>query len=228
MFPSFRHDARPWLEWARLVLQLSVFGGKRHDWMPDAAKGLILSIDVIGLRMMMTRAASSIRSDWADVPAKRNKLWWTAHRGAGAAHYLNEHVPSDFHEESYRKIWGTIGHFFIDHKNGGWHEELTEDQFPPTRFSLAGATFITPCRPASSLIFPATGSLTKVIAEAGGNLQRKALASALSVTPAIDLYDRAEIVQFVAKRERPASTTRLWSSLCGSPDTVTAPMQPVR
>ncbi len=68
-----------WLEWARLVLQLWALGGKRVlDWMPDAAEasfqGQSMSLGIgqrQGRRFFYTL-------DWADVPAKRNKLWWPA------------------------------------------------------------------------------------------------------------------------------------------------------
>lgn len=33
--------------------------------------------------------------DWADIPAKTNKLWWPMCEAASAAHFLNEHLPSE-------------------------------------------------------------------------------------------------------------------------------------
>ncbi|MFN3362905.1 MAG: AGE family epimerase/isomerase, partial [Allorhizobium sp.] len=47
--------------------------------------------------------------------------------GAAAAHFLSQHQESDFHEESYRKIWNYIANNNLDREFGGWHEELTED-----------------------------------------------------------------------------------------------------
>lgn len=87
----------------------------------------------------------------------------------GAAHFLNEHLPSDrFYEDSYRLIWGTIANCFIDHKNGGWHEELTEEM-TPTHTLFPGKGDIYHALQACLIpLFPATGSLTKVIVEAAG------------------------------------------------------------
>ncbi|MDL2408402.1 AGE family epimerase/isomerase [Rhizobium calliandrae] len=157
-----------WLEWARLVLQLWCLGDKRHDWMPDAAKGLFSQSMSLGWDN--DKGGFFYTLDWADVPAKRNKLWWPACEGAGAAHYLNEHIPSGFHEEGYRKIWGTIGRAFIDRKNGGWHEELTEDLVPAHTLFPGKGDIYHALQACLIPLFPATGSLTKVIAEAGGKI----------------------------------------------------------
>ena len=157
-----------WLEWARLILQLWVLGEKRHDWMPDAARGLFSQ--AMSLGWDNGKGGFFYTLDWEDVPAKRNKLWWPACEGAGAAHYLNEHQPSDFHEESYRKIWGVIGKAFVDHKNGGWHEELT-DELVPAHTLFPGKGDVYHALQACLIpLFPATGSLNKVIIEAGGKL----------------------------------------------------------
>ncbi|WFU07616.1 AGE family epimerase/isomerase [Rhizobium sp. CB3090] len=157
-----------WLEWARLVLQLWSLSGRQHDWMPDAAKGLFSQSMSLGWDN--DKGGFFYTLDWADVPAKRNKLWWPACEAAGAAHYLNEHMPSDFHEESYRKIWGTIGRCFIDHRNGGWHEELTEDLVPVHTIFPGKGDIYHALQACLIPLFPATGSLTKVIAEAGGKI----------------------------------------------------------
>jgi mannose/cellobiose epimerase-like protein (N-acyl-D-glucosamine 2-epimerase family) len=108
--------------------------------------------------------------DWDDKPAKRNKLWWPACEGAGAAHFLNEHLPSDFHEQSYRKIWNVIERAFIDHENGGWHEELTEDLVPSHSLFPGKGDIYHALQACLIPLFPATGSLTKGIIEAGGRI----------------------------------------------------------
>ncbi len=157
-----------WLEWARLILQLWSLGERRHDWMPDAAKGLFSQSMSLGWDS--DKGGFFYTLDWEDIPAKRNKLWWPACEGAGAAHYLNEHVPSDFHEESYRKIWSVIGRSFVDRANGGWHEELTEDLVPAHTLFPGKGDIYHALQACLIPLFPATGSLTKVIAEAGGKI----------------------------------------------------------
>lgn len=157
-----------WLEWARLVLQLWALGGKRHAWMPAAASDLFSQSMSLGWDK--GKGGFFYTLDWEDVPAKRNKLWWPACEGAGAAHYLNEHLPSSFHEDSYRKIWGAIASSFIDRRNGGWHEELTEDLVPAHTLFPGKGDIYHALQACLIPLFPATGSLTKVIVEAGGKI----------------------------------------------------------
>lgn len=157
-----------WLEWARLLLQLWSLGGKKQAWMPDAAKTLFAQSMLLGWDA--DKGGFFYTLDWEDAPAKRNKLWWPASEGAAAAHYLNEHLPSDYHEESYRKIWSVIERCFIDHTNGGWHEELTEDLVPAHTIFPGKGDIYHALQACMIPLFPATGSLTKVIAEAGGKI----------------------------------------------------------
>ncbi|MCA2430735.1 AGE family epimerase/isomerase [Rhizobium johnstonii] len=157
-----------WLEWARLILQLWALGGKRIEWMPDAAKALFAQSMALGWDN--DKGGFFYTLDWDDKPAKRNKLWWPACEGAAAAHFLNEHLPSDFHEESYRKIWNVIERAFIDHKNGGWHEELTESLVPSHSLFPGKGDIYHALQACLIPLYPATGSLTKGITEAGGKL----------------------------------------------------------
>ncbi|CCM76927.1 AGE family epimerase/isomerase [Rhizobium mesoamericanum] len=157
-----------WLEWARLILQLWVLGDKKHDWMPDAAKSLFSQS--IALGWDDDKGGFFYTLDWQDRPSKRNKLWWPACEGAGAAHFLNEHLPSDYHEEHYRRIWNVIERSFIDHENGGWHEELTEDLVPAHTIFPGKGDIYHALQACLIPLFPATGSLTKVIAEADGRI----------------------------------------------------------
>ncbi|MGV4795030.1 AGE family epimerase/isomerase [Rhizobium sp. F40D2] len=157
-----------WLEWTRLILQLWALGGKRIEWMPDAAKALFEQSMALGWDN--DKGGFFYTLDWDDKPAKRNKLWWPACEGAAAAHFLNEHLPSDYHEECYRKIWNVIERAFIDHRNGGWHEELTEDLVPAHSLFPGKGDIYHALQACLIPLFPATGSLTKGIAEAGGRL----------------------------------------------------------
>jgi len=157
-----------WLEWARLVLQLWSLGGKRHDWMPEAAKGLFLQSMALGWNE--DKGGFFYTLDWDDVPAKREKLWWPVCEGAGAAHFLNEHAPSSFHETSYRKIWNSVATAFLDHENGGWHEELTEDLKPAHTIFPGKGDIYHALQACLIPLYPAEGSLTKMIQETGGRL----------------------------------------------------------
>ncbi|MDI6836704.1 MAG: AGE family epimerase/isomerase [Rhizobiaceae bacterium] len=155
-----------WLEWARLVLQLWVLGGKRHDWMPEAARGLFFQSMSLGWDRI--HGGFFYTLDWENAPARRSKLWWPLCEGAGAAHYLAEHLPSDFHEESYRRIWSFIARHSLDRTNGGWFEELTEDLVPATTLFPGKGDIYHALQACLIPLFPATASLTRVISETGG------------------------------------------------------------
>jgi len=158
-----------WLEWSRLILQLWVLGGKTKAWMPDAAKSLF--VQSMSLGWDKQKGGFFYTLDWQDQPEKTNKLWWPMCEGAAAAHFLMEHLPSDpFYEDSYRLIWGTIANRFIDHRKGGWHEELTEDLIPANTLFPGKGDLYHALQACLIPLFPATGSLTRVIPEAGGRI----------------------------------------------------------
>ena len=153
-----------WLEWARLVLQLHVLGGRRHDWMPQAAKALFAQAVTLGWDR--EKGGFFYTLDWNDAPARREKLWWPMAEGVGAAAFLCEHQPDDFHETWYRTIWNAISRHFLDEERGGWHEELTED-LVPSHTLFAGKGDIYHALQACLIpLYPATGSVTRGIVEA--------------------------------------------------------------
>ncbi|WP_312945401.1 AGE family epimerase/isomerase [Agrobacterium sp.] len=153
-----------WLEWARLILQLWVLGDRKHDWMPRAAQSLFVQSMALGWDRQQGGFFYTL--DWGNVPAKTEKLWWPMCEAAGAAHFLNENLPADaFYEDSYRKIWSTISNRFIDHKNGGWHEELTENLVPANTLFPGKGDIYHALQACLIPLFPADGSLTKVISE---------------------------------------------------------------
>ncbi|AXV15753.1 mannose-6-phosphate isomerase [Neorhizobium sp. SOG26] len=157
------------LEWSRLLLQLWALGGKTQAWMPDAAKSLF--VQAMSLGWDKAKGGFFYTLDWDDKPAKTNKLWWPMCEAAGAAHFLNEHLPTDsFYEDSYRLIWGTIANRFIDHRHGGWHEELTEDLVPAHTLFPGKGDLYHALQACLIPLFPATGSLTNVIVGAEGRI----------------------------------------------------------
>jgi len=158
-----------WLEWARLTLQLWVLGGKKHDWMPTAAAALFKN--AIELGWDSKNAAFFYNLDWKNQPIMRAKLWWPMAEAAGAAAFLNAHQPSAFHEEWYRRIWGVIAQKFVNHEDGGWFEELSEDLKPAHTLFAGNADLYHALQSCLIPLFPANGSLTKVIPEAGGKYQ---------------------------------------------------------
>ncbi|WP_051558954.1 AGE family epimerase/isomerase [Allorhizobium undicola] len=154
-----------WLEWARLLLQLWVLSGRKHDWMPEAARGLFFQSMSLGWDK--ERGGFHYTLDWNNRPDKTFKLWWPLCEGAGAAHFLNQLSPSEFHEESYRKIWNFISSHSLDRQYGGWHEELSEDLSPSYTLFPGKGDIYHALQACLIPLFPAEGSLTKVIAQNG-------------------------------------------------------------
>ncbi len=156
------------LEWSRLVLQLWVLGDKKHAWMPDAAKALFKQ--AIALGWDKRHGGIFYTLDWNDAPAKRNKLWWPLCESVGAATFLSAHLPGDDFETWYRRIWGVIVRHFIDHKHGGWHEELNETMVPSYTLFAGKGDIYHALQACLIPLFPATGSLTRVISETNGKI----------------------------------------------------------
>ncbi|MEH6691238.1 MAG: AGE family epimerase/isomerase [Pseudorhizobium pelagicum] len=158
-----------WLEWSRLILQLWSLGDKRHGWMADAARTLF--IQAMSLGWDKQQGGFFYTLDWDDKPAKTAKLWWPLCEAAGAAHFLNEHLPADdFYEDSYRLVWSAIANHVVDHRNGGWHEELTEDLVPSHDLFPGKGDLYHALQACLIPLFSANGSLTRVIQNAGGKL----------------------------------------------------------
>ena len=153
-----------WLEWSRLLLQLWSLGGRRLDWLPEAAKGLFAQAMALGWD---TRHGGFFYTlDWQNRPLRRMKLWWPLCEGAGAGHFLGEVVGDGGYEADYRRIWGVISRGFIDWRHGGWQEECAEDLTPAFDLFAGKADIYHALQACLIPLYPATGSLTRVIAEA--------------------------------------------------------------
>ncbi|RDI61231.1 AGE family epimerase/isomerase [Microvirga subterranea] len=153
-----------WLEWARLLLQLWVLGNRRHDWLPDASQALFRQ--AIGLGWDTDNGGFFYTLGWDNEPVLRQKLWWPCAEAIGAASFLCEHRPNDFHEAWYRYLWGFIDRHLIDHEHGGWHPELSEDLRPGTSLFTGKPDLYHALQACLIPLFPATGSLTRVIRQA--------------------------------------------------------------
>jgi mannose/cellobiose epimerase-like protein (N-acyl-D-glucosamine 2-epimerase family) len=99
-------------------------------------------------------------------PLWRLKLWWPLCEGAAAAHWLNELVPDPAWERDYRRIWGAIDRHFLDRRHGGWQEECAEDMTPGFTLFAGKADIYHALQACLIPLYPATGSLTRAIAEA--------------------------------------------------------------
>ena len=116
------------LEWARLLIQLWNLGGKRHDWMPEAAKALFLT--AVDGAWDTARGGFYYTLDWDGTPAMRNRFWWPLCEAAGAAAVLRATFDEPIFETWYRRIWAVLDRDFIDHSRGGWWAEAGADGAP--------------------------------------------------------------------------------------------------
>ncbi|MBP7002335.1 AGE family epimerase/isomerase [Amaricoccus sp.] len=154
-----------WLEWSRLLLQLWVLGGRRIDWLPGAAQALFARAMALGWDEAQGGLFYTL--DWDDRPLRRAKLWWPHCEGVGAAHFLTELVPGAGVEPDYRRLWGVIARAFLDRSHGGWQEECAEDLSPSFDIFPGKADIYHALQACLIPLYPANGSLTRVIAEAG-------------------------------------------------------------
>lgn len=163
MFRPYGTTPGHWLEWTRLLLQLWSLGGQRHAWMPDAAGALFRQSVELGWDRQ--RGGFFYALDWNDLPRRAEKLWWPCAEAIGAVAFLIEHQPSDFHEQWYRQAWSFAQNHLIDHALGGWRPELTEDLAPASTVFTGKPDLYHALQACLIPLFPATGSLTRVIAQ---------------------------------------------------------------
>jgi sulfoquinovose isomerase len=152
-----------WLEWSRLLLQLWNLGGKKLDWLPNASAKLFRASIEYGWDH--EKGGFHYTIEWDNTPRLRQKLWWPATEGIGAAAYLAAHASDPFYEDWYRRIWGFCNNHLIDHKQGGWHHELGQDLKPHRGFFTGKPDIYHALQACLISLYPATGSLTKVIRE---------------------------------------------------------------
>src|SRR5665213_485299 len=110
-----------WLEWTRLLLQLWELGGRRLDWVPDAARQLFANAVTEGWNA--PRGGFHYTLDWASRPHLGTRLWWPAAEGIGAAAFLNVIDGAPEYEKWYRRIWDFVVAHLIDRENRGWRTE---------------------------------------------------------------------------------------------------------
>ena len=102
--------------------------------------------------------------EWDNRPRLRQKLWWPAAEGIGAAHWLAVQTGNPYFEDWYRRIWGFSATHFIDHAHGGWFPELGEDLKPKRGFFTGTPDIYHALQACLIPLYPTAGSLTKVIA----------------------------------------------------------------
>lgn len=122
MFKPYGSTPGHWLEWARLLLQLWELGGRRLDWLPEAAKGLF--------HLAVTEGWDGERGGfyytvgWGGRPSIADRFWWPVCEGIGAAHFLGSITGDRFYENWYRRIWDFAADHLIDRATGAFIPQL--------------------------------------------------------------------------------------------------------
>jgi sulfoquinovose isomerase len=151
-----------WLEWSRLLLQLWELGQRKVTWLPDAAEKLFRSSVDFGWDK--THGGFFYTLDWNNQPLLRKKLWWPATEGIGAAAFLAALHGTEYYEQWYQRIWEFCDAHFIDHAQGGWFPELSEQLKPISGFFNGKPDIYHALQACLIPRYPTTASLTKGIA----------------------------------------------------------------
>ncbi|MEO8667411.1 MAG: AGE family epimerase/isomerase [Bauldia sp.] len=165
VFRPFGTTPGHWLEWARLLLQLWELGGRRLAWAPDAARALFARS--VGEGWNAELGGFHYTLDWSGKPHLRNRLWWPAAEGIGAAAFLNAIDGDRSYETWYRRIWDFIATQLIDRQHGGWRTEAA-DPTGGTAPLFTGKPDIYHALQACLIpLVPASGSVTKGLPTVG-------------------------------------------------------------
>ena len=153
------------LEWTRLLLQLWELGGRRLAWLPDAAKALFERATADGWNA--EEGGFHYTLDWSGKPRMRNRLWWPAAEGIGAAAFLNAIDGDRKYEDWYRRIWDFVATQLIDRDKGGWRTEpVAPDAAAPGLFE--GKPDLYHALQACLIpLLPTTGSITRGLTTVG-------------------------------------------------------------
>jgi len=164
MFRPYGTTPGHWLEWARLALQLWELGGRRVDWLPGAAKGLFA--EATGVGWDAARGGFYYTLDWDGRPLIRDRIWWPACEGIGAATFLAAHEADSGVEDWYRRIWSFSARRFIDRRLGGWRPQLDDDLRPVPGYFVGKPDLYHALQACMIPLYPADASLTRGVADA--------------------------------------------------------------
>ena len=156
------------LEWSRLLVQLWELGGRREEWLIEAARGLFLRTCEIGWDP--SRGGFYYTLDWNDRPARSDRYWWPCAEGIGAAAVLRQTGGDARFEEWYRRIWDFTARHLIDPQHGGWYPEIDDELKPVSRVFTGRPDLYHSLQACLIPLLPASGSITRGLAAEAGQL----------------------------------------------------------
>ena len=164
MFRPYGHTPGHALEWARLALQLYALGGKKLDWLTEAARNLFAQ--AVGQGWNAERGGLYYTTEYDGAPRVRDRLWWPICEGIGAAHFLGSLTGEALYETWYREFWDFSARHLIDRRHGGWHAQLDDDLRPIVRYFVGKSDIYHALQACLIPLYPATSSLSRAIIEA--------------------------------------------------------------
>jgi sulfoquinovose isomerase len=114
------------IEWSRLLLQVWELGGRRHEWLPIAARELFDRGLADGWDHV--KGGVAFTTDWDGNVLNADRYHWThAEAIAAAAAFLVAFGDDEAVEERYRQLWSFADGHLVDHIYGGWFPQLDEN-----------------------------------------------------------------------------------------------------
>jgi mannose/cellobiose epimerase-like protein (N-acyl-D-glucosamine 2-epimerase family) len=153
------------LEWTRLLLQLWELGERRLAWLPEAAKSLFRRATEEGWNRELGGFHYTL--DWDGKPHLRNRLWWPAAEGIGAAAFLNAIDGAREYEEWYRRIWDFAALQLIDRADGGWRTEAPDPEGKVKALFTGKPDLYHALQACLIPLLPPTGTITRGLATTG-------------------------------------------------------------
>ena len=161
MFRPFGYTPGHALEWSRLALQLWALGGRRLDWLREAAKELFAQATAQGWDVRTGGFYYTL--EYSAEPRVRDRLWWPVCEAIGAAHFLGSLDGDAGYEHWYRRFWEFAATRLIDRAHGGWFCQL-DDALKPHPGYFAGKPDLYHALQACLIpLYGTKGSLTREI-----------------------------------------------------------------
>ncbi len=161
MFRPFGYTPGHALEWTRLALQLWALGGRKIDWLTDAARNLFAQAVAQGWDT--ERGGLYYTLEYDGSPRVRDRLWWPICEGIGAAHFLSLLNNDAAYEQWYRRFWNFAARHLIDRSDGGWRLQLDDDLKPVAGYFTGKPDIYHALQACLIPLYSTEGSLTRAL-----------------------------------------------------------------
>jgi sulfoquinovose isomerase len=147
------------LEWVRLLLQLWELGGRKLDWIPEAARAIFE--EVTGSGWDRDKGGFYYTLNWDGSPRIRDRYWWPCCEAIGASAFLGGIDGDPVYEAWYRRVWSFTTRAFIDPVHGGWRGQVDDDLKPNSNPFYGKPDIYHSLQACIIPLLPTSGSITK-------------------------------------------------------------------